>query len=124
MTAWTPEDLRTIGEAEELDIASARADGSLRPFVTIWHVAIGDDLYVRSAYGPTNGWFRRARASGIGRVRSGGIERDVIFAIPADDVHADLDAAYRAKYAAQPQEYVTPVVGELAASATLVVTPR
>ena len=48
----------------ELQIASRRADGSLRKFVTIWAVRSGDDVYVRSAYGHDNGWFRRALASG------------------------------------------------------------
>jgi hypothetical protein len=30
-SAWADEELRRIGNAEELDLASARADGSLRP---------------------------------------------------------------------------------------------
>jgi aryl-alcohol dehydrogenase-like predicted oxidoreductase len=34
-------------------------------------VRAGDDLYVRSAYGATNGWFRRAKAAGAGRIRAG-----------------------------------------------------
>ena len=46
---WNPEELRAIGEADELDISSTRADGTLRPFVTIWHVAVGGRLWVRSA---------------------------------------------------------------------------
>ena len=50
---------------------SYRADGSLRPFVRIWFVWQGDELFVRSAYGPENGWFRRAVASGTGRIRPG-----------------------------------------------------
>lgn len=124
MSKWNPDDLRAIGAAEELDIASVRADGSMRPYITIWHVAVGDDLFVRSAYGPENGWFRRAVASGSGRVRSAGLERDVTFASPADDVHEQLDAAYRVKYENQPPQYVAPVVGAAAASATLRVSPR
>src|SRR5689334_7809130 len=75
--AWTDEDLWHIGGAEELQVSSARPDGSLRPYVTIWVVRAGDDLYIRSAYGATNGWYRRARASGTGRIRAGGVERDV-----------------------------------------------
>ena len=64
MTTWTTEELDRIGGAEELQIASRRSDGSLRPFVTIWVVRVGDDVFVRSAYGPGNPWFRRAQASG------------------------------------------------------------
>jgi alkylhydroperoxidase/carboxymuconolactone decarboxylase family protein YurZ len=56
--------------------SSRRADGRLRPHVTMWMVWADGDLYVRSAYGPDNPWYRRA----VGRIRVGGIERDVSFA--------------------------------------------
>ena len=45
MTAWRWEELERIGGAEELQLASRRSDGSLRPYVTMWVVrAAGDDL--------------------------------------------------------------------------------
>jgi hypothetical protein len=83
MTTWTTEDLSRVGEAEEIKLATARADGSLRPYVTMWVVRADDELYVRSAYGPDNPWFRRAKISGAGRIRAGGQERDVAFAEPS-----------------------------------------
>jgi hypothetical protein len=98
MTAWTDEELGRIGEAQELQLASERPDGTLRPYVTMWVVRVDDELYVRSAYGANNPWFRRAKASGVGRIRAGGVERDVTFAEPAPDVHPDIDATYRGKY--------------------------
>jgi hypothetical protein len=52
---WTPEELSRIGSAQELKVSSRRQDGTLRPFVTIWVVRVGDDIYIRSAYGPDNG---------------------------------------------------------------------
>ena len=58
MTTWSVEDLDRIGRATELQIASRRPDGSLRPFVTIWTVRAGNDIYVRSAHGWDNGWFQ------------------------------------------------------------------
>ena len=61
MSAWIREDLAKVGNAEALRIASRRPDGSLRPYVTIWAVRVDDDVYVRSAAGPGNPWFRRAR---------------------------------------------------------------
>ena len=70
---WTEDELRRIGGATELRIASRRHDGSLRPYVTIWTVRAGDGLYVRSAYGMGNPWFRRATASGTGRIRAAGL---------------------------------------------------
>ena len=51
MTEWTRDELNKIGTAEELEIASVRQDGTLRKPTTIWVVRLGDDLYVRSAYG-------------------------------------------------------------------------
>lgn len=36
MPNWTPDDLRHVGDTEELDLASRRPDGTLRPYVTIW----------------------------------------------------------------------------------------
>src|SRR3954454_22816738 len=95
---WTAEELSSIGKAEELQLASVRPDGTLRPYVTMWVVRAGDDLYVRSAYGSDNPWYRRATASGVGRIRSGGVERAVAFATAAPAVHAAIDAAYHSKY--------------------------
>ncbi|KQR17371.1 DUF2255 family protein [Cellulomonas sp. Leaf334] len=64
--------LTTIDTADELRVSSYRPDGTLRPFVTIWVVSVGDDVYIRSAYGPGNGWFRRAQTSGTGPRRTPG----------------------------------------------------
>jgi hypothetical protein len=64
MIAWTEEELGRIGEAQELQLTSERPDGTFRPYVTMWVVRVDDQLYVRSAYGPDNPWFRRAKASG------------------------------------------------------------
>ena len=119
MTTWTAEELDRIGAADELQIASRRADGSLRPFVTIWVARVGDELFVRSAYGPGNPWFRRAQASGAGRIRAGGIERDVAFAEPPADVHAAVDAAYHAKYDRYGPKIVGTVVGPQVVATTL-----
>ena len=77
MTEWTREELNKIGTAEELEIASLRRDGTLRKPTTIWVVRVGDDLYVRSAYGPTSAWFRGAQVRHEGRIRAGGVEKDV-----------------------------------------------
>ena len=51
MTAWTADELRRMGGADEVQISSRRTDGSLRPYVTIWGVGHGDGFYVRSARG-------------------------------------------------------------------------
>jgi hypothetical protein len=82
----------------ELELTSRRNDGSLRPFVTMWVVRVGADLDVRSAYGPDNLWYRRARAAGRGRIRASGIDADVTFAHADEADQAAIDEAYHAKY--------------------------
>jgi len=123
MAAWTADELDRIGRATELAVASRRADGSLSPYVTIWTVRCGDDVYIRSAYGPGNGWYRRAKDRQAGHVRAGGVERDVRFAAAADDAHPAIDAAYHEKYDSYGPGIVGAVVGPLAASVTLRVVP-
>lgn len=124
MSTWSDDELRRIGRAEELEVSSRRPDGSLRPFVTIWAVRVGDDVFVRSAYGRDNGWFRRALADPRGRVRAGGVEKEVTFDEPASDVHAAIDAAYHAKYDRYGPGIVGTVVGAQGAAATFRLVPR
>ncbi|MEJ3404691.1 DUF2255 family protein [Rathayibacter sp. YIM 133350] len=123
MADWTPEELQKIGAAEEIGIASRRADGSLRPYVTIWAVRAGDELYVRSAYGSDNPWYRRALASGRGSIRAAGVERDVEFADAEDAAQDDIDAAYHAKYDRHGPRIVGTVVGEKSHGVTLRLVP-
>lgn len=124
MAAWTDDELERIGSADELQVSSRRADGSLRRFITICAVRHADDIYVRSAYGPENGWFVRALASGDGRIRSAGVERDVTFERADSAVDGALDDAYHAKYDRYGPGIVGTVVGPEAARTTLRLVPR
>ncbi len=124
MSGWTAAELARVGAADELDLASRRPDGSLRPFVTIWGVRFGDDLYVRSAHGYDNPWFQRALHSGQGRIRAGGIERDVTFEPREPDTTARITAAYHAKYDRHGARLVGTVVSPEAARSTLRLVPR
>jgi hypothetical protein len=124
VTAWPAGQLDRIGGTQEIGLASRRPDGGLRPYVTMWVVRAGDGLYVRSAYGPDNPWYRHATASGAGRIRAGATERDVTFA-PADaEAQNDIDAAYHAKYDRYGPRIVGSVTGLAAAAVTLQVRPR
>lgn len=122
MTTWTNDELHRIGDAEEL--ASTRSDGSLRPYVTMWVIRNGDGLYVRSAYGNTNPWYRRAIASGTGRIRAGGGERDVTFADPPAGVHDAIDTAYHHEYDRYRPKIVGSVTGDHAKAVTIRLTAR
>jgi hypothetical protein len=124
ITTWPREELERIGDAEEAHLASRRPDGSLRPYVTMWVARVGTEIYIRSAYGPENPWYRRATASGTGRIRSGGTERDVSFAPAAADVQADIDAAYHAKYDSYGPRIVGSVTGPAAHRVTVRLVPQ
>nr|WP_294501332.1 DUF2255 family protein [uncultured Rhodopila sp.] len=124
MTVWTGDELDRVGGADELRIASLRQDGTLRKPVTIWVVRVGDDLYVRSAYGDSPAWLRGTRVRHEGRISAGGIEKDVAF-VAADTEAADaIDAAYWEKYRRDGEQYVASVVTPEARATTIRLVPR
>lgn len=120
--AWTPDELDRLDQAEELRLASRRSDGTLSPYVIIWAVVANGAVYVRSAHGAGNGWYRRALTRGSGRVRAGGVERDVVFTHAADEPQEAIDTAYLAKYARYPS-IVPSIVGPAVHGITIRITP-
>jgi hypothetical protein len=124
MIPWSKDELNKIGTAEELDIASLRSDGALRKPVTIWVVRLGDDLYVRSVNGRTSAWFRGVLTRHEGRIRAGGVEKDVTFVEETDPgINDQIDAAYLTKYSRYPP-YVAPMVTPEVRAATIKLAPR
>ncbi|WP_129337308.1 DUF2255 family protein [Cellulomonas endophytica] len=126
MTDWTSEQLRAVDVTDEVQVTPTGPDGAQTPAVTIWAVRVADAVYVRSARGPRNGWFVRARTSGTGRFSVGSLEAAVTFESvdPQDGALQNrLDAAYHAKYDRYGPRIVGSVTGPLAAQATLRVTP-
>ncbi|PKV97266.1 hypothetical protein ATK30_8241 [Amycolatopsis echigonensis] len=118
-----PETRDRIGTASEIHISSYRRDGSLRRWTPIWVVQVGDDLYVRSAYGTEGGWYRWATAEQLARVRVDGFETDVALRPASDaDTNAAVDAAYTEKYRSQPSA-LAPMVAETAAATTTRLEP-
>jgi len=122
MTDWTSDDLTTIGDAEEVRIAPARPDGTLRKPVIVWLVRQGDDLYVRSVNGRDASWFRGGQDRHEGRIWAGGLEQDVTF-VETDERNDEIDAAYWAKYRRYPS-IVPSIVAPAARAATLKLVPR
>jgi hypothetical protein len=123
-TTWPRHELELIGGAEELQLASRRPDGSLSPHVTMWVVRAGGELYVRSAHGPENPWYRRATTSGTGQVRAAGLERDVAFAQVSAETQGGIDAAYHAKYDRYGPRIVGSVTGPEAHQVTIRLVPQ
>jgi hypothetical protein len=124
MSKWTSDELPKVAGAEELEIASVRPDGTLRNPVTIWVVRDGDNLYVRSVKGPTAAWFRGTQEKHEGRIRAGGVEKDVTFVEADRDIDGVVDAAYRAKYRRYAESILNSVLTPQARSTTIKLVPR
>lgn len=124
MTSWAPNELAQISDADELNIAAVRSDGTLRGPRPIWVVRVLDDLYVRAAYGRGSGWHRVAKQTGRAHISAGGVEKDVAVE-PADDRVLDqVDDAYRAKYGARYASIVASITDPEHRASTLRLEPQ
>jgi hypothetical protein len=122
-TQWTGDELKRIGQADELRIAGLREDGTLHKPVIIWVVRVGDDLYVRSYKGQAARWYQGTRLRHAGRIWAGGIEKDVDFVDEPDPQLNDrVDAAYLAKYGHTP--YAQPMLAPAVRATTIRLAPR
>ena len=124
MTAWTQDELGTLGAADERQLASRREDGTLRKPVTMWVACHGEDLYVRAFKGRTSPWLRGTQSRRDGHLGVGGIEKQVEFLDPDPSVADALDAEYRSKYGRYGAQYVDPMVSPDARAATRKLLPR
>jgi hypothetical protein len=102
MTAvWSPAELQRINASPELQIASRRADGSLRQWVPIWVVSTGGLVYVRTWYRRGTGWFGHVLTLRRARIRVPGLEADVGVEDVGEgtpELRASVNAAYETKY--------------------------
>src|SRR2546429_7606696 len=119
MTGWTREELAKIGAADELEIASLRSDRTFGSPRTIWMVRVDDGLFVRSVNGRTSDWFRGTQRRKKGRIRAGGVEKDVTFVEADGDIEGRIDEAYREKYRRYAKNIIDSVLTRAAKSATL-----
>ncbi|MWA05407.1 DUF2255 family protein [Actinomadura sp. LD22] len=124
MAAWTSDELDRIGDATELDLQSARDDGTLRDPVTMWVVRVGDEVFVRSMNGPDGAWYRGTQTRRQGRVTADGVTKDVAFDDTDHDLDADIDEVYRTKYQRYGANIVGGVVNSASREATIKLTPR
>jgi hypothetical protein len=102
--AWTSTELAAIDRADEIEVSTRRADGSLRTSRIVWVVRDGNSFYVRSVNGPQAGWYRDVQSRHAGVVTVERLGRDVTFVEAGTHAGEDsglddrLDEAYRAKY--------------------------
>ncbi len=124
MAAWISEELKKIGSAEEVQIASLRKDGSLRSMRIIWAVRLGDDIYVRSVNGRTSDWFRGVQTRYEGHIRAGSVDKDVTFVEePDSNINDQIDAAYAEKYR-RYASIIPSINSPTARAATIKIVPR
>lgn len=124
MSTWSETELAAIGDPDELQIATRRRDGTLRPERTVWVVRLNDELYVRSVNGRDAAWFRGTRTQMAGHVRTDAGEHDVEFVDTDDGRGDDLDRGYRSKYRRYSAGPVDRITSAAARSATLRLVPR
>ena len=124
MTAWTSDELTKTDAADELELASIRRDGTLRGPVTIWVLRLGDDLFVRSVNGPAGAWFRGVQDRHEGRIRAGGVEKDVTFVDADHTLDDQIDTGYRTKYRRYSAGSVDHITSPEARSTTIRLVPR
>ena len=121
MSTWTQKQLAFIGDAAEIAIATARADGTLRTPVPIWVVRVGDALFVRAYRGPSGSWFRHVMARPYGQISVGGASFTVDLVPDQVTPAGRIDRAYGAKYGSGG--YVTAMTTPATATTTLRLTP-
>jgi hypothetical protein len=127
LSVWLPDQLRRFEEADELEIASEHADGTLPEWLPIWVVRVGGEVFVRTWHRRTTGWFGRVLESHRARVRVPGLEAGVVVEDVGDgpgDLRARIDDAYRTKYARYGGATVERMASDSAAAATLRLVPR
>lgn len=94
---WAEGELVQLDRTELIRVAGARSDGTLRPFVLIGHVRVGQDELIRSLNGTRGAWYQGAVRSGYGEIDVDGQRFSVAF-IPDAGREAAVDQALRDRY--------------------------
>jgi len=123
MSGWKKDELEKIAKTDDLHISPFREDGTTYGTPTwIWSVVIDGDLYVRAYNGRNSRWYRAAMLQKAGRITAAGMTKEVAFDPVDGAIQNRIDDAYRTKY--RDSEYLPPMIGERARSATVKVTPQ
>ncbi len=119
---WVKDELDKIAGSDDLHIAPFREDGKTYGTPTwIWSVVVDGELYVRAYNGKKSRWYEAAMRQRSGRITAAGMRSEVTFEPVSGDVNDRIDEAYRVKY--KGSEYLAPMIGTRARSATVKVTP-
>ena len=123
MTSWSKDELRKIGEGDDLHIAPFREDGMTYGTPTwIWSVVVDDSVYARGYNGQNSRWYQAAVRQKAGRIIAAGMTKEVAFEPVDGPINDRIDDAYRAKYRGSP--YLSPMIGARTRAATVKMMPR
>jgi hypothetical protein len=123
VAAWSQDELRNIGETDDLHISPFREDGITYGTPTwIWSVVVDGGLYVRAYNGQDSRWYQAAMRQKAGRITVAGLTKEVTFEPVDGPINDRIDEAYRAKY--RDSRYLSPMIGARARSATVKIVPR
>ncbi len=123
MDKWSDDELNIIKKIDELHLSTVREDGSLRNPVTIWVVAVADNVYIRSVKGPTGKWFIHAKDSGRAHIEIGDLSKNVRLLEPNPDQQQAVNEAYEDKYKSYSDDVVGSTQTLKAREATLLLVP-
>ena len=123
MNSWKKDELRKIGETDDLHISPLRDDGKTYGTPTwIWSVVVEDELYVRAYNGKESRWYQAAVRQKAGRITAAGMTKEVAFEAVSGEINERIDEAYRVKYAGN--SFLKPMISGRARRATVRVVPR
>jgi len=123
VSSWKKDELRKIGETDDLHISPFRDDGMTYGTPTwIWSAVVDGGLYVRAYNGKESRWYKAALLQKAGRITAAGMTKEVTFEPVDGEINDRIDDACRTKYAGSP--YLKPMIGERARGATVRVMPR
>ena len=96
---FSPDALRTLNAAEEVQIEPRSVDGRSGQPVTIWVIVVDGDVYVRSYKGPQGRWYQSLLTRPDGVLHADG-QAIPFRAIKVEDAQtiARVSEAYRRKY--------------------------
>lgn len=121
--SWSTAELDRFARDEEAQVIPYRANGTPHRATTVWVVATGGAVYLRSVYGADGHWYQRVQRNQDGGFVLGGTEFPVRFE-PVEDpeIRSAVDDAYRAKYARYRE--LPSILTPSAVATTLRVDPR
>lgn len=100
---WRSDDLARITGADDFHIVPYRDDHvTLGKPTRILPVAVDGELYVRAQEGSRSSWYQAAVREHGGQITAAGMTRMVAFERVQGEINGQIDAAYRARYAANP----------------------